>query len=189
MVGQVWWYGRFAVDPDEGAGGGEPQAQQALCRGADQGRYRYGGTRKKTLRASRRREVARWAVEVKELSIRLACEAFGLSLSVYRYQPQRNAENQRIAGWLTRLTDNQRKRGYWFVLFAPAQLPWFSLEPQARVLDLPWNTSSICASSPRSVWSGSSPNRWQCPRHSIRPGQWTSCTTSCRMVAASGRST
>ncbi len=36
---------------------------------------------KKTLRPSRRREVARWAVEERGLSIRLACEAFGLSES------------------------------------------------------------------------------------------------------------
>ena len=56
--------------------------------------------------------MARWAVEEKGLSIRLACEAFGLSQSGYRYQPQRNVENQRIAQWLTRLTDNQRNRGF-----------------------------------------------------------------------------
>ena len=60
---------------------------------------------------SRRRQVARWAVEEKGLSIRLACEAFGLSQSGYRYVPQRNVENQRIAEWLTRLTDNQRNWG------------------------------------------------------------------------------
>ena len=56
--------------------------------------------------------MARWAVEEKGLSIRLACEAFGLSQSGYRYHPQRNVENQRIAQWLTRLTDNQRNWGF-----------------------------------------------------------------------------
>ncbi len=56
--------------------------------------------------------MARWAVEEKGLSIRLACEAFGLSHSGYRYQPQLNVENQRIAQWLTRLTDNQRNWGF-----------------------------------------------------------------------------
>ena len=56
--------------------------------------------------------MARWAVEEKGLSIRLACEAFGLSQSGYRYQPQRNVENQRIADWLVRLTDNQRNWGF-----------------------------------------------------------------------------
>jgi putative transposase len=56
--------------------------------------------------------VARWAVEEKGLSIRLACEAFGLSESGYRYQPKLNAENARIAEWLLRLTENQRNWGF-----------------------------------------------------------------------------
>ncbi|MFM1884848.1 MAG: hypothetical protein RL026_5 [Pseudomonadota bacterium] len=56
--------------------------------------------------------MARWAVEEKGLSIRLACEAFGLSESGYRYQGKRNAENERIADWLLRLTENQRNWGF-----------------------------------------------------------------------------
>jgi putative transposase len=56
--------------------------------------------------------VARWAVEEKGLSIRLACEAFGLSESGYRYQPKLNAENARIAEWLLRLTETQRNWGF-----------------------------------------------------------------------------
>jgi putative transposase len=51
-------------------------------------------------------------VEEKGLSIRLACEAFGLSESGYRYQPQLNAENAKIAEWLQRLTENQRNWGF-----------------------------------------------------------------------------
>jgi putative transposase len=56
--------------------------------------------------------VARWAVEEKGLSIRLACEAFGLSESGYRSQPKLNAENAKIAEWLQRLTESQRNRGF-----------------------------------------------------------------------------
>lgn len=56
--------------------------------------------------------MARWAVEEKGLSIRLACEAFGLSESGYRYQPKLNAENAKIAEWLQRLTENQRNWGF-----------------------------------------------------------------------------
>ena len=52
--------------------------------------------------------MARWAVEEKGLSIRLACEAFVLSGSGYQYQPKLNAENAKIAEWLQRLTENQR---------------------------------------------------------------------------------
>lgn len=56
--------------------------------------------------------MARWAVEEKGLSIRLACEAFGLSESGYRYQPKLNAQNVRISEWLLRLTVNQRNWGF-----------------------------------------------------------------------------
>ena len=63
-------------------------------------------------RPSRRREVARWALEEWWGSIRLACEALGLSESAYRYHPQLNAENLRIAAWLVRLTDNHRSWGF-----------------------------------------------------------------------------
>ena len=56
--------------------------------------------------------MARWAVEERGLSIRLACEAFGLSESGYRYQPKLDAENARIAEWLLRLTENQRNWGF-----------------------------------------------------------------------------
>ena len=56
--------------------------------------------------------MASWAVKVRGSSINRACELFGLSQSGYRYVPQRNVENQRIAEWLTRLTDNQRNWGF-----------------------------------------------------------------------------
>ena len=46
------------------------------------------------------------------MTIRLACEAFGLSESAYRYRPQRNVENDRIGDWLVRLTDNHRSWGF-----------------------------------------------------------------------------
>ena len=56
--------------------------------------------------------MAKWAVVERGLSIRLACEAFGLSQSGYRYQPQRNVENGKIADWLIWLTDNNRNWGF-----------------------------------------------------------------------------
>ena len=56
--------------------------------------------------------MARWAVEERGLTIRLACEAFGLSESAYRYRPQQNVENDRIGDWLVRLTDNHRSWGF-----------------------------------------------------------------------------
>lgn len=56
--------------------------------------------------------MARWAIEHKTASIRLACEVFGLSQTCYRYQAKRSAEDDAIADWLVRLTANQRNWGF-----------------------------------------------------------------------------
>ena len=57
---------------------------------------------------SRRREMARKAVEERQVPIRLACVAFGISETCYRYQAKLNDENAEIADWLLRITHNQR---------------------------------------------------------------------------------
>ncbi len=46
------------------------------------------------------------------LSIRLACEIMGISESCYRYQAKLDSENEEIANWLLRLTDNHRNWGF-----------------------------------------------------------------------------
>ena len=46
------------------------------------------------------------------VSIRLACEAFGISQSCYRYESRRDAQNDEIAKWLLRLTENQPNWGF-----------------------------------------------------------------------------
>jgi hypothetical protein len=45
-------------------------------------------------------------------SVRLACQAFGISQTCYRYRAKLSAENDEIAAWLVRLTYNQRNRGF-----------------------------------------------------------------------------
>lgn len=52
------------------------------------------------------------AVVEKGVTITLACQAFGISESCYRYQAKRPTENALIAEWLVRLTDNQRNWGF-----------------------------------------------------------------------------
>lgn len=64
------------------------------------------------VRPSHRREMATKAVSEKGVTITLACQAFGISESCYRYQAKRPAENALIAEWLVRLTDNQRNWGF-----------------------------------------------------------------------------
>jgi len=52
------------------------------------------------------------AVETRQVSVRLACQAFAISETCYRYQPRLDAENAKIADWLIRLTHNQRNWGF-----------------------------------------------------------------------------
>ena len=60
------------------------------------------------VRPSRRREMAIKAVQERGLPIRVACVAFRISESCYRYERKLNEENDEIANWLLRLTDNHR---------------------------------------------------------------------------------
>ncbi len=44
--------------------------------------------------------MAQWAVQHKAVSIRVACTAFGISRTCYRYQTKLSLENSKIADWL-----------------------------------------------------------------------------------------
>ena len=56
--------------------------------------------------------MAKRAVQERQISIRLACEIFSVSEACYRYEAKRNHENEQIAEWLLRLTDNHRTWGF-----------------------------------------------------------------------------
>lgn len=56
--------------------------------------------------------MAREAVERRGVSIRLACQAFQISETCYRYEAKLSDENAEIADWLIRLTHNQRNWGF-----------------------------------------------------------------------------
>jgi putative transposase len=56
--------------------------------------------------------MAKRAVEEGRLSIRVACQAFQVSQSCYRYEAKTNEENEEIAQWLLKLTDNHRNWGF-----------------------------------------------------------------------------
>ena len=59
-----------------------------------------------------RRDMAKQAVTQREISIRLACDIYGISETCYRYRPGLSADNCIIADWLLRLTHNQRNWGF-----------------------------------------------------------------------------
>ena len=56
--------------------------------------------------------MARKAVQERDISIRHACQTYGISETCYRYQPILSDENALIADWLVRLTHNQRNWGF-----------------------------------------------------------------------------
>jgi putative transposase len=56
--------------------------------------------------------MAREAVEKAAMSRRQACRWFSLSRGGYRYFPKADQENEQIADWLIRLTENRRNWGF-----------------------------------------------------------------------------
>jgi putative transposase len=52
------------------------------------------------------------ATEKHKVSVKLACLAFQISETCYRYQPKLSQENALIADWLIRITHNQRNWGF-----------------------------------------------------------------------------
>src|SRR5471030_2120696 len=112
MARQVRRYGRLTDGPHEGAGGRKPATEEDVCRGALESRDRRGGPDKKMVAPSQRREMAQWAVAQRSATIRLACQAFGISQTCYRYRAKLDAENAVVADWLVRLTNNQRNWGF-----------------------------------------------------------------------------
>ena len=64
------------------------------------------------VKPSRLKEVAKNAVKLKGVTIKIACAAVGISETCFRYLPKLSAENAEIADWLIRLTNNQRNWGF-----------------------------------------------------------------------------
>ena len=56
--------------------------------------------------------MAKNAVVSKGVSIRLACSAFSISETCYRYIGQLSSENEEIADWLVKLTDKENDWGF-----------------------------------------------------------------------------
>ena len=52
--------------------------------------------------------MAKQAVDMKQVSIAIACRTFGISESCYRYERKLSDENAEIADWLVRLTSTYR---------------------------------------------------------------------------------
>lgn len=67
-----------------------------------------------------RREMAQHTVKQRGANIRVACLAFGISQTCYRYQAKQSAENIEIADYLVRLTPQLAQLGIRTVLSVSA---------------------------------------------------------------------
>ena len=56
--------------------------------------------------------MAEWAVRYRSAGIALACRAFSISETRYRYQPKLSDENELIADWLLTLTNAKKTWGF-----------------------------------------------------------------------------
>jgi putative transposase len=64
------------------------------------------------VKPSKRKEMAQHYVASKGVTIKLACAAFSISETCYRYQALQSSENQLIADWLIKLTDDEKDWGF-----------------------------------------------------------------------------
>ena len=86
----LWRDGGLRRPQAEGAGRGEPQAEEAFG-GDDAGRVdAEGDARKKLLTPSLRRRAVTWAIKEKGYSQRRACGLVGLQPKTYRYASKRS---------------------------------------------------------------------------------------------------
>ena len=107
----LWRDGSLRRPRAEGAGGGEPQAEEAA--GGDDARCidAEGDARKKLLTPSLRRRAVTWAVREKGYSQRRACGLVGLHPKTYRYASKRPGDEE-LRAKLRELASQRRRFGY-----------------------------------------------------------------------------
>jgi putative transposase len=77
--------------------------------------------------------MAKKAVTERGVCIRVACQAFGISESCYRYERKLDAENAEVANWLMKLTDNHRSWGFGLCYLYLRNVKGNKIESQACV--------------------------------------------------------
>ena len=74
--------------------------------------------------------MAKQIVAQRKISIRLACDIYGISETCYRYRPSLSVDNRIIADWLLRLSHNQWNWGFGLCFLCLRSVAFF-LESQA----------------------------------------------------------
>jgi putative transposase len=132
--------------------------------------------------------MAQKAVKDKGMSIRLACQAFSISQTCYRYQAKLSSENAEIADWLIRLTGNQRNWsfGLCFLYLRNVKNYGWNHKPVYRIYrELELNLRI----KPKKRLVRDKPEPLTEPQQINEGWSWISCMTSYPMAAASGCST
>jgi hypothetical protein len=93
-------------------------------------------------------------INQRSIPITVACAAFQISQSCYRYESKQNAQNEEIANWLIRLTEHQRNWGFGLCYFVSAQCQELWLEPQAGLPHLPRAGTQFTHQTPKASGEG-----------------------------------
>jgi hypothetical protein len=184
VAGQVGRDGHIHDGQTQGAGGRERPVKEDVRRGTAQSRDSERGPNKKVVRPSRRREMARRVVTERGISVRLACEIFTVSETCYRYEAKKNAENEKIADWLLRLTDNHRNWGFGLCYLYLRNVKGFKWNHK-RVYRIYKGLELNLRIKPRKRLNREKPEPLAVPEEINQSGRWTSRTTSYLMAEAS----
>ena len=126
--------------------------------------------------------MAQWAVAQRSATIGIACQAFGISQTCYRYRAKLDVENAVVADWLVRMTNNQRNWGFGLCFLYLRNVKGFKWNHK-RVYRIYRELELNLRIKPRHRC------RWPCLHRSMTLGRWTSCTTNWPMAVASACST
>jgi putative transposase len=129
------------------------------------------------------------SVKQRGVSITLACSAFGISQSCYRHVGSASSENQKIADWLLRLTDNHRTWGFGLCFLYLRNVKRFGWNHK-RVYRVYRQLELNLRIKPRARLTREKPQPLAVPaKANITWEAWISCMTAWMMGAASGCST
>ena len=120
------------------------------------------------------------------VSIALACRAFEISETCYRYSPVLSDENEEIADWLERLTANKRNWGFGLCFLYLRNVQGYGWNHK-RVYRIYCELELNLRIKPKKRLKRDKRSRWPCQRDQMTLGPWTSWRINWRMVGRSGR--
>ena len=129
---------------------------------------------------SQRREMAETAVTQRRVSIALACRAFAVSETCFRYSPKLRAENDEIADLLVGLTEARKTWGFGLCFLHLRNLQgrlWNHKRVYRIYCELELNLrikprKRLKRDKPDALARRSGPTLWRCLRPRTSPGRW-----------------